>query len=662
MKGIKIFLVVFAVFILLLAGLFITIKSIDFNQYKGLIAQQVKDATGRELTMVGDLDLGISLTPDLIVNDARFANTSWGTRPEMITVDRLEIEVALIPLLSGDIQIVRFNLIEPHILLETNADGRPNWHFDLAPKEPSKAPIEQHDADAATLDLDAVSIEKAHLAYRDGRSGKTSIYEIEHLVVQEEDLDTDTIELEAAFDGNPVSIKGTIGTVFNLLQNKPYPIDLNINAIKAELWVKGHLERPLEAKGANLAVAAKIPNLSNLSQFTAAEIPDVGPLEFNAKLRDENEIHHIDELEARLGNIQLSGNGQVVIAGEQPSITDFSLALKVPDFSSVSKLIGTELPSVDPIKVSSKISYKDNTVKFSTLTATMGEVNVSGQGTLDLAGDTPRVSGLTVALNAANLSNFTALAGTDLPSIGPLKINAKVAESKGAYKITKINAKLGNSELSGEVSVATKGKRPMITANLTSTTLDITALTPQENAKNKKTKGKTQQKTKQKQQMFSPEPLPLEILKFANADVKIKAKKVVIKPRTYKDVDVALKLKDGKLDISRVKAKFAGGSLALDGSIDAATPTAHIGMNVSAKRLQMGQLNAFKDLNKGSKIDMSMKVSGAGKSIQQIMAGLNGNVLVQADKGQLLYENADLLGEDLLMRLDTQQSTLLLKN
>ena len=74
------------------------LSSLDFNDYKGVIAEEVKKATGRDLKISGDLKLHISLTPSLYVDGVTFANAPWGSRPEMVSLKRLEAEVALMPL------------------------------------------------------------------------------------------------------------------------------------------------------------------------------------------------------------------------------------------------------------------------------------------------------------------------------------------------------------------------------------------------------------------------------------------------------------------------------------------------------------------------------------------------------------------------------------
>ncbi len=60
------------------------LKSLDFNEYRGLIAEQAKAATGRDLTIQGELNIEISMNPAIAVEGFTFDNAPWGTRPEMV--------------------------------------------------------------------------------------------------------------------------------------------------------------------------------------------------------------------------------------------------------------------------------------------------------------------------------------------------------------------------------------------------------------------------------------------------------------------------------------------------------------------------------------------------------------------------------------------------
>ena len=104
----------------------IVISQIDVSEYKELALTKVEEATGRKASIDGELDFSISLNPAIVAEGIRFANADWGSRPDMAIIKRIEVQVALLPLLSGEIEIQRFALIEPDVLLEKNKAGKGN--------------------------------------------------------------------------------------------------------------------------------------------------------------------------------------------------------------------------------------------------------------------------------------------------------------------------------------------------------------------------------------------------------------------------------------------------------------------------------------------------------------------------------------------------------
>ena len=93
--------------IVLVVAAVVVLAVVDFNDYKPELQAQVKQATGRDLTIEGDIKFGLSSTPSLGVSGVPFANAVWGSRPAMATVERFEVQVALAPLISGTIDIQR---------------------------------------------------------------------------------------------------------------------------------------------------------------------------------------------------------------------------------------------------------------------------------------------------------------------------------------------------------------------------------------------------------------------------------------------------------------------------------------------------------------------------------------------------------------------------
>jgi len=122
-------------------AIYIIAASYDYNKLKPQITGLAKEYTGRELTLGGDIKLGIGLYPTLKVENAEFQNVPWGSRPAMAKIERLEVQVELLPLISGVIKVKRLTLLKPDVLIEKDKSGKTNLEFDVpVQKEPEPKP------------------------------------------------------------------------------------------------------------------------------------------------------------------------------------------------------------------------------------------------------------------------------------------------------------------------------------------------------------------------------------------------------------------------------------------------------------------------------------------------------------------------------------------
>ena len=171
-----------AVIVVLIVTAYIVIASYDFNKFKPRITELAKQYTGRDLTLGGDIELGLSLFPTLVVNDVAFQNASWGSRPQMAQVKRLEVQIALLPILRGDVHVSRLTVANPEFLIEVDKSGKSNLEFDV-PKEPEPKDVEDKPVDGKQdfLQFKEVQIEGAAFTYNDLKSGKTEAISIENL-------------------------------------------------------------------------------------------------------------------------------------------------------------------------------------------------------------------------------------------------------------------------------------------------------------------------------------------------------------------------------------------------------------------------------------------------------------------------------------------------
>ena len=126
----KVLIGVVALLLVLVVGAFGAVNFVSWNAYKGMIADNAREATGRELAIEGDLDGSLSLGGELRIeaNGVRIANAKGAAKPEMLKLGSLSLRMQLIPFLTDDRVVIDSIVVkEPVINLEVDDKGRPNW-------------------------------------------------------------------------------------------------------------------------------------------------------------------------------------------------------------------------------------------------------------------------------------------------------------------------------------------------------------------------------------------------------------------------------------------------------------------------------------------------------------------------------------------------------
>jgi uncharacterized protein involved in outer membrane biogenesis len=337
-----------AVVAVLVAG-YAALAALDLESYRGEIERRAEDATGRELKLSGAMDLSMGLSPAVRVSRVSFANADWGSRAEMATIERFEVEVALLPLLTGDLQVSRLVLVKPDILLETGPDGQGNWAL-------AEAGGEQDDTagPAATRypDLSGVRIRDATVRYRDNQTGVDLVTN-----VAEASLDSAgdglAIRAEGTYQSVPFELDGTVGALATLLAGQGrYPLDLNVAAEDTELTLTGALDQSGRDVSPDVEVSVRTGSLANLTALSGLpdlKLPDVGPAMLQSRVRGSQAGYRFSGLKAELAGSDVAGDASLDLAGERIRVTAdlTSSTLDLRPFSKTAEAAAEEAPSSD---------------------------------------------------------------------------------------------------------------------------------------------------------------------------------------------------------------------------------------------------------------------------------------------------------------------------
>ncbi len=212
--------------LLLLTAVAIAIHTVDVKSFIGPIQNRVRDATGRELKVNGNIDLKLSLEPKVVVEDVTLGNAPWGKAPQMISAKRVEVQVALLPLLHRDFQVRSFKLVDPVIALETDAKGVGNWEFGKS--SAGAAPTPAAAVTMGGLFVGDVSIVNGALTYRDGETGKLTTVSIAELTLNARDPQSAvSARFRGTVDDIAIALEGDLGPLATLAQRRwPYPVTL----------------------------------------------------------------------------------------------------------------------------------------------------------------------------------------------------------------------------------------------------------------------------------------------------------------------------------------------------------------------------------------------------------------------------------------------------
>ena len=127
----KIFITLFLLIVLALGGLSYYISTIDWNNYKSKITNQIEQVTGKKVLIGGKIDLKFWPTPHLSATNIKIYNSSSGSTETLAEVQEMVTDLSLMPLLHKRFEINNMNLVNAKVSVEFLTNGKTNWHSEV---------------------------------------------------------------------------------------------------------------------------------------------------------------------------------------------------------------------------------------------------------------------------------------------------------------------------------------------------------------------------------------------------------------------------------------------------------------------------------------------------------------------------------------------------
>lgn len=452
-KVVKILVVVLVV---LIVAAVVAVNVIDPNQFKDTIAERAKDATGRDLAIAGDIDFSLGLNARVSVAGVSLSNPQWAAAANMLDVQQFEAEIAVLPLITGNIEVNRLVLSGATINLERDAQGQVNWQFgdDTAAAGDDAGDDSDDRGEVAEVNLPVVRnvlIENVNLNFADAVTGQTQQVTLARLALRGDGPDAPlTLDLTAVWNALEIAAQGEIGALADF-GDAPLPIDLTAQALGFDVAISGTVDQPTAPEAINLALTVAAADLSGLAAVAGdAPLPTAGPLDLSANIAGGPAGVSLTDLALAFGATDLAGEISVDLTGPRPSVvanltsTRIDLAeLAPPAAEDAAAPAAADAPAAEPDAAPSGKVFPDDPLPLARLRAADADISIA----------------------VAQLITPTALSLED--------IQVKIGLADGALNIDPLSMSVAGTALGGTIALADTGGVADLNIDISAPTLDI---------------------------------------------------------------------------------------------------------------------------------------------------------------------------------------------
>jgi AsmA family protein len=249
-----------------------------------------------------------------------------------------------------------------------------------------------------------------------------------------------------------------------------------------------------------------------------------------------------------------------------------------------------------------------------------------------------------LTLSGPNLDQIYPLLGIPGPPTAPYRISGKLERDPGVWKFVQTKWRVGDSDLSGDITVDERKKPEFLTAKLVSNNLAFKDLAPLVGAAPSsgtmnQQQAQTQQQLRARGELFPNIPLHVEKLRAMNMDITLDARKVVAPD--YLPVHALsgrVLINNGVAKVTPIKLSLIGsGSITGEMGLDARTDTPKVHANLTGTAIQLKTFfrnSKFFDTTQGG-VQGHVNLVGTGRSLAHVMGTATGDVEIALTSGSV---------------------------
>jgi len=584
------------------AGIFVA--TFDANNYKPQISEQVKLHTGRDV-ILGDIKPAVFPWLGIELQQLTLSNAEGFKAQHMLQIEKLDVRVAIMPLLTGEVRIDTLRVHGLQLSLAKDEQGNTNWDDILQKQQgstdasavgesPSVASPEEAVSPLAALMVNGIEIKDANINWHDAATKQS-------VALQKLNLETGAIRAG---------------------QSLPVTMSLFIESSEPKAAVEMSLKTQL-----NFDAKLQLIKLADLELSIDAAMKELGVELAQLKLRSaleadlKHQVYKLPEID-----LQINASGQAIPGG--------NIKAKIKSAAQVD--LQKQTASIEPLNVDAldlKVQSK--------ITLTQLLESPSVQGELKL-----------LAFNPKKLLNQLEVELPKMQSAQVLKSSEIAFEFIGnqqSVNIKNLAIKLDKSYIAGSLAV-TQLDNPAIQYQLSLDKINLDDYLPPSVPEEQKAGDSSTHQGSASGPVIADTPieLPVKMLRDLNVNGSFKAQSIQVSGQTISSLLVETRARGGLVKLPLIKAKLLDGNVNLSAQLDVRKNTPAYQLAMKARALEADSIVSpiikdvlgEKDARLTGASNLDLDINSKGQSVKQLMASSNGQFKYTMGKAEL--HNVDI--------------------
>jgi len=320
----------------------------DWNWLRGPISRQLSARLQRPVS-IASLHGGLFWRPHVQVSGFAIGNPAWAGGGQMVSIERIDLQLSFWPLLRGAIVLPRVAVIRPDVHLYRASDGRANWAFGPQPQsasaksQPMSLPL-VHELLIESGKLDArdevqkITFEgtvaargangaspsapsrtaKAAKASAMSHGANTSSAKQQASRVAADTGTGFNLVGKGKLNRKPFTLRVSGGPLIWAETHKPYPFDVQMVASDIHASARGVVPRPFDLGRLDVTLALSGKDLADGYYLTGLALPNTPPYSISGRLRRVGTKFEFTQVQGRLGRSDIHGVVTVQMRSGRP--------------------------------------------------------------------------------------------------------------------------------------------------------------------------------------------------------------------------------------------------------------------------------------------------------------------------------------------------------